>query len=582
VLENLALEIPLFRRVSNDFKKPWLFYFGSMLSIALALLSLLYLPTRFNPLTLAFIKGSFLRGAGHAWVIFSLFVSFKHLLKAFFLMSLTGKVYNVRATLRPWAFHFQVGGESQSLIQNKGFLVLYHLSLWASPFCLVTLGANFLPSSWFAQVSLLAFLYALWQLNPFTYSQLTQFCRNLFDLEGRLQISSSFGPTSILHLLDPYSVGGPGKVQMIFRWLSLGWSLGTLGFFSWLILPHMSFQRVLQARTDAPEYVVASVLLLALLFTWHYLLFQTVKTLFFGYFAAPLRGLFSAFKRMGKVRIASPNTEEIFHQVSDLPLFNTLTDDFLRQMIQFSRVMHVPKGHFLIQEGDRAEHLYVLLTGAVEISKLSEGGRRKLSEIHPTSIFGESSISHDQYRDADAICTEAGTVLQIPAQAVRDLARDHHFLRDLDSFKGAIVVHQFFHSAPMFRSLPAEVTEMLMNRSKLDYFSPGEVVFEQGTHGDHFYMIVRGSVEVIMNQVHLKVIRQGGFFGEIAVIASIPRTATISTVEPTVLLSIQIDAFWEILVQHIELALFVESVGEQRFREGVRMFQNETPSRKVS
>jgi ATP-binding cassette subfamily B protein len=65
----------------------------------------------------------------------------------------------------------------------------------------------------------------------------------------------------------------------------------------------------------------------------------------------------------------------------------------------------------------------------------------------------------------------------------------------------------------------------------------------------------------------MKRLSQSNFFGEIALIANIPRTASIRTLEPSVFFKISADAFWEILVQHMDLGVFLETVSESRLRE---------------
>jgi len=83
--------------------------------------------------------------------------------------------------------------------------------------------------------------------------------------------------------------------------------------------------------------------------------------------------------------------------------------------------------------------------------------------------------------------------------------------------------------------------------------------------------VIRGSVKAQVNEQNTKSIAQGGFFGEISLLANIPRTATVVADEPSVLFKISIDAFWEVLVQHIEMALFIESLGEQRLMEDMQL-----------
>lgn len=582
LLENLFLEVPLLKRLSNDFKNPMAFYIFAMSVILAALFSALLVPSSINPLFLAFSEGSFITGSANLLFVFSVLISFKHFVKMFLLMFLTGKVYNLNIVIRPWAIHFKVGDESQFLVQNKIFLVLYHLALVLSPFAMTSLIALFISDVSLSQIFLASVVVVVFQFNPYSLGQLTQFFKNFFELDGNPQLANYFGSASILHMLDPYTSNASQRLRIVFRWLPFSWSLASLLVFSWLIYPHLNFHLILPTQAGLDEYLVGSFVLGVNAFLWNYSLYHFLKSIYFAFFAKPLQMLWTHIVSLKAVIVKTFDHDEVIEKLQELPLFNNLSEAFLRTILSSSDIVKCAKGDRIINEGDESKHLYVLLAGTVDISRMTSEGRMWLSSVYPTSIFGESALMSHENRSADAICTETSLVLRIPASVVKEITSDSQYVRDLESFKAAIIVSQFFSSAPMFRELPVDVSEMLINRSKLDYYSPSEVIFKQGTYGDRFYMILRGSVDVFINETKMKRIKQGGFFGEIAVIAAIPRTATVMTAEPTVLLSIQVDAFWEILVQHIELALFIEYVGEQRFKEGIELFHNETFSVKAS
>ncbi len=76
-----------------------------------------------------------------------------------------------------------------------------------------------------------------------------------------------------------------------------------------------------------------------------------------------------------------------------------------------------------------------------------------------------------------------------------------------------------------------------------DGYRPHETIFLRGEQGDKCYIIVKGEVEVLVpdvlgNEVIVSKLRKGDFFGEVALIKRVPRTATIRTTKPTKLLTI--------------------------------------------
>ncbi len=56
---------------------------------------------------------------------------------------------------------------------------------------------------------------------------------------------------------------------------------------------------------------------------------------------------------------------------------------------------------------------------------------------------------------------------------------------------------------------------------------PGETIIQQGEEGDNFYVIDSGSVDVYVNNDYVLSIKEGGSFGELALIYGTPRAATV-------------------------------------------------------
>jgi cAMP-dependent protein kinase regulator len=64
----------------------------------------------------------------------------------------------------------------------------------------------------------------------------------------------------------------------------------------------------------------------------------------------------------------------------------------------------------------------------------------------------------------------------------------------------------------------------------------GKVVTRQGEFAEEFFVIIDGKVAVERDGSHLRDLGPGDFFGELAMLGRIPRTATVTVVEPSRLL----------------------------------------------
>ncbi len=74
-------------------------------------------------------------------------------------------------------------------------------------------------------------------------------------------------------------------------------------------------------------------------------------------------------------------------------------------------------------------------------------------------------------------------------------------------------------------------------------FPQGKELTTQGEMGRHFMVIVEGEAEVTRDGTHIARLGPGSFFGEMSLLDGQPRTATVTTVEPTRVLMITNAAF---------------------------------------
>jgi CRP-like cAMP-binding protein len=88
---------------------------------------------------------------------------------------------------------------------------------------------------------------------------------------------------------------------------------------------------------------------------------------------------------------------------------------------------------------------------------------------------------------------------------------------------------------PMLHPLPEATIEQLAARLGRAQLPAGASAFEQGDAGDEFYVIERGSAEVISDGYPVRALEAGDGFGEIALIRECPRTATVRATTSLVL-----------------------------------------------
>ncbi len=122
---------------------------------------------------------------------------------------------------------------------------------------------------------------------------------------------------------------------------------------------------------------------------------------------------------------------------------------------------------------------------------------------------------------------------------------------------------------PLFAPLPAPVLERLASSALETAVQPGVAVVEQGGPGDLFYVVASGRAAVEVDGRRTAELAAGDFFGEIALLRDVPRTATVRALEPLALYSLERDVFIAAVTGHAQSAAAAESVVAERLPLGI-------------
>jgi MFS family permease len=132
-------------------------------------------------------------------------------------------------------------------------------------------------------------------------------------------------------------------------------------------------------------------------------------------------------------------------------------------------------------------------------------------------------------------------------------------LRRIDAGAEAPAETGLLAAIPIFQPLPLQTLERLASQLGELRLPAGTLILRQGDPGDRFYVIAEGEVE-IEGRRH----GPGAFFGEIALLKDVPRTATVAAATDVRLLTLEREEFIAAVTGHEPSAAAAEAIVSAR------------------
>ncbi|MBL9038264.1 MAG: cyclic nucleotide-binding domain-containing protein [Archangium sp.] len=251
-----------------------------------------------------------------------------------------------------------------------------------------------------------------------------------------------------------------------------------------------------------------------------------------------------------------------------IPLFSKLAEGDLAAVAAQASEVSYDAGHLIVEEGAVGQTFYAIRHGWAEVTRNENGSLRTLARLGPGDCFGETALLQGGARNASVRALSQLDLVELPSAAFKRIVATVggvDFVTVLQS-AGAI------GKSRLFRELPADRLSSLATKFMPRSVPTGTDVVRFGEPGTEFFLIAKGEVEVLSGDgVRLTVLSSGDHFGEIALLRSVPRTATVRTVSDTLLLVLSRDVFLQALQADLTLSEKVTEVAEARTARSTAM-----------
>jgi len=170
----------------------------------------------------------------------------------------------------------------------------------------------------------------------------------------------------------------------------------------------------------------------------------------------------------------------------------------------------------IIQKHEAGSACYFIVSGSVTVINFQGAVR-----LGPKSYFGERALLRKEPRSATVIAEADGVTC-----VVIDGIRDDPIFKKLRGLLDRKLKSHCFETAPIFKDLDENVKNSVKSQMLVRAFDKGSTIFEEGSSGDLFYVVREGRIGVFEKGLLINIVEEGQYFGEVALVAKIKRTAT--------------------------------------------------------
>jgi hypothetical protein len=116
---------------------------------------------------------------------------------------------------------------------------------------------------------------------------------------------------------------------------------------------------------------------------------------------------------------------------------------------------------------------------------------------------------------------------------------------------------------PFFRNASNDLLRDIIPRLESREFVPGDTLVHEGDVGDEMFFLTKGQVEVLRGNPtqQLTVLRQGSFFGELALLRDAPRATTIRALTLVEVYALRRSGVLQLARSHPEFNQYLEAAG---------------------
>lgn len=266
----------------------------------------------------------------------------------------------------------------------------------------------------------------------------------------------------------------------------------------------------------------------------------------------------------------APASPEVAPALPRIPLFSDLAPQAFRALTERLALRRVADGEVVVEQGEDGERFYVVASGRFRVERREDSGERVLlARLGEGAFFGEMALLSGQPRAASVVAEGAGELLELRAEVLASLCRQHPHLADsLQRFYRQRLLANAMATSPLFRPFDRAVRATVMERFRSRPVAAGETVIREGAPSDGLYVVLSGTLDVWKRKgsgrARAGALREGDVFGEMSCLRKSPASATVVARRAGTLLRLPRTEFDELVVTYPQILETVSELTDER------------------
>jgi putative peptide zinc metalloprotease protein len=217
--------------------------------------------------------------------------------------------------------------------------------------------------------------------------------------------------------------------------------------------------------------------------------------------------------------------------IDALPAFDDVPEEVLSDLAGRVRLRILHPGEPIFRQGDRPDAFYIVRTGSVQIEDEDPetGDTRILRTMSRGESFGEMGLLGSHRRQATVRAADDVELFSVDKGTFDRLLADDMRAPDFGHTMQALAE---LRELSVFHGLDSEQLNGILEHGEWITATPGDRLVTQGEAGDRFYVIESGRAEIVRDGTVIDFVSKGMYFGEVALLRDVPRTATVVATTP--------------------------------------------------